>query len=218
MKLVITIIVMISFYSHGFSASVMQGDSLVRELVKQNKQTNTILTKVASNTDTLKKELRTKAPVNTCIDCTPPHEFFRWLLVFLPVILFVLLLWYFLRWMKKDGFKIADALSVDMTDEQVEDLQRAALAPQRRAIDAPPGAPDTPPQTPEPVLKRSSSRLIAFFSGLAAVIIGICITSYYMYFAMRGATVPKFEDLWPILASLGIGVIPYATKVINEKK
>jgi hypothetical protein len=30
--------------------------------------------------------------------------------------------------------------------------------------------------------------------------------------------VPKLEELWPILASLGIGIVPYATKVINEKK
>ncbi|MFD0999973.1 hypothetical protein ACFQ21_11690 [Ohtaekwangia kribbensis] len=145
-----------------------------------------------------------RPPVHPCIDCVTKPDFIQWLLILLPVILFILLLWYFLRWLKKDNYKIADALSVDMSDEQVEQLQRTSLA--------------TGEAPQQPVLKRSSSRLIAFFSGLSAVIIAICITSYYMYFAIKGLAVPKFEELWPILASLGIGVVPYATKIINEKK
>lgn len=139
----------------------------------------------------------------------------HWILVFLPVELFIILLFYFMRWLRKDGFKLAEALSVDPTDQQAQQLQTAALA------QAPPAnaAGATQPPQPQPVVKRSSSRLTAFLSAMAAIVIGISITTCYTYSALTEvkANIPDFQSLWPILASLGIGVIPYATKMINEK-
>jgi ATP-dependent Zn protease len=176
----------------------------LNKIIKVNTESNRSLKTLVIKSDSIKRAVISRPPVHPCIDCVIKPDFIQWLLILLPVILFILLLWYFLRWLKKDNYKIADALSVDMSDEQVEQLQRTSLA--------------TGEAPQQPVLKRSSSRLIAFFSGLSAVIIAICITSYYMYFAIKGLAVPKFEELWPILASLGIGVVPYATKIINEKK
>jgi hypothetical protein len=174
------------------------------KLVKLNTTGNKSLETLIKKSDSIKRVIIVRPPVPPCVECIAKPDFIQWVMILLPVILFILLLWYFLRWLKKDKYKIADALSVDMSDGQVEQLQAVAIAGGK---------------TPEePVLKRSSSRLIAFFSGFSAVIIAICITSYYMYFAIKGLPVPKFEELWPILASLGIGIVPYATKVINEKK
>jgi hypothetical protein len=136
-----------------------------------------------------------------------------WILVYLPVILFVILLFYFMGWLKKDGFKLAEALSIDPTDQQALDVQTASLNQAPPAMAAGNPAPSLPPQ---PVVKRSSSRLAAFLSALTAVIISICITAYYAYFTIIKGTAPDFQSLWPILASLGIGVIPYATKAISK--
>jgi hypothetical protein len=151
-----------------------------------------------------------KLIAKTDVAKTTTPGFLQWTFVLLPVFLFVALLFYFLKWLKRDGYKMADALSVDMSDEQVEELQRAARQPIAAGTETPPA--------PQPVLKRSSSRFIAFLSGLSAVIMGLCIVSYYMYFAILGLPIPKFEELWPILGALGIGVVPYATKVMSEKK
>ncbi|MBT1711753.1 hypothetical protein KK062_26160 [Fulvivirgaceae bacterium PWU5] len=139
----------------------------------------------------------------------------HWILVFLPTELFIILLFYFMRWLRKDGFKLAEALSVDPTDQQAQQLQTVALA---QAPPANAAGAAQPPQ-PQPVVKRSSSRLAAFLSAIAAIVIGISITTCYAYSALTEvkANIPDFQNLWPVLASLGIGVIPYATKVINEK-
>jgi ATP-dependent Zn protease len=201
----ILMLMMCVYTAHSQSAP---SDTVVtnrlNKIIKVNTESNRSLKTLVIKSDSIKRAVISRPPVHPCIDCVTKPDFIQWLLILLPVILFILLLWYFLRWLKKDNYKIADALSVDMSDEQVEQLQRTSLA--------------TGEAPQQPVLKRSSSRLIAFFSGLSAVIIAICITSYYMYFAIKGLAVPKFEELWPILASLGIGVVPYATKIINEKK
>jgi len=71
----------------------------------------------------------------------------------------------------------------------------------------------------EPI--RSSSRLIAFFSALTAIIIAVSVTSAYLYRVLvvkdtSGLQLGKFAKF---VASLGIGVIPYITnKVITGRK
>lgn len=202
---ILALLAMCAYTAHSQSTTT---DTVItnrlNKIIKVNTESNRSLKSLVIKSDSIKRAVTARASIPPCVDCVAKPDLIQWLLILLPVILFILLLWYFLRWLKKDNYKIADALSVDMSDEQVDQLQRASLASGTEAQ--------------QPVLKRSSSRLIAFFSGLSAVIIAICITSYYMYFAIKGLPIPKFEELWPILASLGIGVVPYATKVINEKK
>lgn len=201
--LILLVLCMYTAHSQPVTTDTVVTNRL-NKIIKVNTESNRSLKTIVIKSDSIKRAVMARAPIPPCVNCVEKPDLIQWILILLPVILFMLLLWYFLRWLQRDNYKIADALSVDMSDEQVEQLQRTSLAT------------GTEPQ--QPVLKRSSSRLIAFFSGLSAVIIAICITSYYMYFAIKGLAIPKFEELWPILASLGIGVVPYATKVINEKK
>lgn len=62
----------------------------------------------------------------------------------------------------------------------------------------------------------SASRVIAFFSGMAAVVIGVCSTVYYFYMYFRTDREPPFKDLYSVLLALGIGVIPYAVNKVSE--
>jgi hypothetical protein len=63
---------------------------------------------------------------------------------------------------------------------------------------------------------RSTSRIIAFLTGLTALIIAIVLTSYMGYLAITGCGRDvDIDGLWKILLALGIGVIPYGANVIS---
>ncbi|WP_157963300.1 hypothetical protein [Algoriphagus litoralis] len=149
------------------------------------------------------------APADPCLDCQPELGWL-WFYVLMPVILSLVVALYFLRWLKKEGFRISDAISTDVPEERLEAFQTAMV---ENGLTA--SADQT--STPTPPVNRSSSRLIAFLSSLSASVLAICTFSYYMYFAIKGMEVPEFEELWPILTALGLGIVPYATKVINGK-
>ncbi|HMP92899.1 MAG TPA: hypothetical protein PKD90_08520 [Phnomibacter sp.] len=122
-----------------------------------------------------------------------------WLLVYFPALLSIGVFNYIMRWLKRENYKLSDAVS--------------ATPP---AVPPPAGAanpPDNPAPAPNPT--PSSSRLIAFLSGMAAIVLAICFTTYFAYFSLQGDTegITAFKDLWPIIASMGIGVIPYAVNV-----
>ncbi|MBN7800168.1 hypothetical protein J0A67_04805 [Algoriphagus aestuariicola] len=151
-----------------------------------------------------------------------------WLYILMPVILTFSSAFYFIGWLKKEGFRISNALSDDVPEERLQQAQtvQARLVQARAnmiaANAADPGQAQPVPPMPSPEqstipMNRSSSRLIAFLSSMSASILAICIFSYYMYFAIRGMTVPEFEDLWPILTALGLGIVPYGTKVVSGK-
>lgn len=65
--------------------------------------------------------------------------------------------------------------------------------------------------------RNSSSRLIAFMSGLAAIVISITLMSFYFYDILIGTTVGKeyFDGIWKIIAGLGIGVLPYGFNMFS---
>tara|TARA_R110002020_G_scaffold61545_6_gene165527 strand:- start:4851 stop:5549 length:699 start_codon:yes stop_codon:yes gene_type:complete len=162
-----------------------------------------------------------------CLDCVPELGW-MWYYVLMPVILSLLAAFYFISWLKREGYKLSSALSDDVPEARLEKVQTEQIAMARTsanivALDS--LNPADPQAVPAPIvadaitlpMNRSSSRLIAFLSSMSASILAICIFSYYMYFAIKGMDIPDFEDLWSILAALGLGIVPYATKVINEK-
>ncbi|MBN7813108.1 hypothetical protein J0A68_19290 [Algoriphagus sp. H41] len=157
-----------------------------------------------------------------CLDCKPKLGW-TWLYVLMPVILSFGGAFYFIGWLKREGYKISNALSDDIPEERLQQAQadQAYLARTRadmmaaNAADPANNQPIPPADTPSIPMNRSSSRLIAFLSSMSASILAICIFSYYMYFAIKGMKVPEFEDLWPILTALGLGIVPYATKVVS---
>ncbi|NJO24718.1 MAG: hypothetical protein HC867_01430 [Bacteroidia bacterium] len=76
---------------------------------------------------------------------------------------------------------------------------------------------NTPPPTiPDPQPQRSVSRLLAFVTGVIALVIAVCLVSYHGYAMFAGCGGEKqFDALWKVLLGLGIGVIPYGINVWN---
>lgn len=56
---------------------------------------------------------------------------------------------------------------------------------------------------------ESSSRLMAFLSGVIALMVAVTIAIVSIYSYMVSATIPPFEKLTNVLLALGIGVVPY---------
>lgn len=155
-----------------------------------------------------------------CLDCKPQLGW-SWLFVLMPVFLSLIIGLYFLNWLKREGYKISNALSEDIPESRLEEVQNIEIGMVQNRVEALRAGDIPGDHTPvidlnSLPINRSSSRLIAFLSSLSAAVLSVCLFSYYMYFAIKGMEVPDFEDLWTILVALGIGVVPYATKVINS--
>ncbi|MCE7990980.1 MAG: hypothetical protein HEP71_03335 [Roseivirga sp.] len=62
----------------------------------------------------------------------------------------------------------------------------------------------------ETVHVESSSRLIAFLSGIIALTTSLTITIISMYVYLETGKLPDFQNLVNALLALGIGVVPYS--------
>jgi hypothetical protein len=170
---------------------------------------------IIARLDQLKASLTTKptACVNCYADTTKKYgylynenghfvysartfTFGQWVLVFLPVGMFLFIMLIVVRMLLKSDFSLADALSENYTI--VVDVPNA-----NRAL-------GEPPSVPEQKTPRSVSRLIALLSGLVSLIIGTSATSYYFYVYLKTGAGPNLENLFDILLALGVGVVPYA--------
>lgn len=132
-----------------------------------------------------------------CVYCAKKLDGTQWLLVFLPAILFGIFIFYMLAKLNKEKCSLSDMLGENIPVD-------AAVA---NAV------PQQPPATGN---KPSTSRLIAFLSGLCAITIGVCSTSYYFYLYLKTGQSPNLDNLYNILLSMGIGVIPYAFNKISS--
>lgn len=154
--------------------------------------------------DTNKTMLKTISRANPCdVGCSEVIGSEKWLLVFSPLILFVLL-GVILTYLILNGkFELSEALSTiqrtGTTTEMVSETVTVAT------------------ETTKPV--GSTSRLIAFFTGVTAIIVAICLLTYYAYFTIAECKgPPHFEGMWKILLGLGIGVVPYGVNVWRGTK
>jgi hypothetical protein len=140
---------------------------------------------------------------------------FQWLIVWMPVLFFLFLFFFFMSRLRKEGFKLADALSSCVP------IEVSDVAPVASGIISVPPPPD-PGTTPVPkimILLRSSSRLIAFMSGLTAIVISITLMTFYFYDVLAGVNTSQtsyLDSVWKIIAGLGIGVLPYGFNMIKE--
>jgi len=102
----------------------------------------------------------------------------------LPVSFFLLMSIMIMIKLKKDRTKLSDLLSEK---------------------DAPPPTGGTPNPA-----SASTSRFIAFITGIVALIIGVCLSAFFMfvYFSTSGKTV-DLSNLTNVIWGLGIGVLPY---------
>lgn len=133
-------------------------------------------------------------------------HFGQWLLVYLPFLLFLFLFSYFMRWLKKDGYKISEALSScePMTFHTTSQLTNTTTGTTTTEVKS------------EDKFPRSSSRFIAFVTGFSAVGIAVAITTFFVYDTLDGGPATDFDGIWQLLAALGIGVIPYGFNMLKE--
>jgi hypothetical protein len=144
-----------------------------------------------------------------CPACpTGPTDPEKWI-SFLPVILFLLILFITTIKLRNDKTKLSDLLVDKDVPTTPPTGGAAGVAP---VVGAAPAATPTPSQ--------SVSRFIAFLTGLTALSIGVCISTFYMYcyFGNPGKTI-DISNLTNVIWGLGIGVIPYgANKVSSAMK
>ncbi len=112
----------------------------------------------------------------------------EWCLILSPILILFMACFVIMKSLKgkihlADGFKENEAVTI--TDTSV-----------------------TPPIT-KSILPTSSSRILAFMSGTAAIIVAICSVSYVYYMFILTGTVPDLSKFFDIILSLGIGVVPY---------
>lgn len=159
-----------------------------------------------SKADTIKK-LRAQIPmIGECRSCE--INWIEKLLVVLPAALFLCLAFYFLRWLKREKFKLGDALGSDVPDSFVTN--------RTTTTDATNPALTKLVETTEPNYSKSSSRLIAFLTAITAIVIALSLITYYAYgYITQNSDMQNLDELWKIIAGLGIGVVPYVAKTIK---
>ncbi len=192
------------------------------------------------NTDTCKrtdscntKKATCHAPGMTCLG------FGGWLLVFLPVIFFLVMILMFRNEMK--GLKLKDALS-ENSDATIttknEEYSVANIEKLITAMKSGSGQGDNSGISPTllanivtllpPTVqvskqsaddssryRPSSSRIIAFISGMILLAVAMGLSSFYIYFYMRTGIPPELSQLSGVLIALGLGMAPYAINKVS---
>lgn len=149
-------------------------------------------------TEKLEKDPTTETKITDCASCEPPEKWQGWLMIFSPIILFIICCWYILNKMNRDNFSFATAFSTG------QDIVSKTTNEEGKEV------------TVKHEMVGSTSRTIAFFTGMSAIIIAVCLTAFegYNIIAQCNATT-NYDALWKILTALGIGVIPYGLNVWN---
>jgi hypothetical protein len=190
--------------------AALNPDSLMTVIKNQNVTIGQLTSKTradsVSKADTIKK-LRAQIPViGECRSCE--INWVEKLLVVLPAALFLCLAFYFLRWLKREKFKLGDALGSDVPDSFITN--------RTTTTDAANPALTTVVETTEPNYSKSSSRLIAFLTAISAIVIALSLITYYAYgYITQNGDMQNLDELWKIIAGLGIGVVPYIAKTIK---
>lgn len=200
MKKIFLALLLLSVVSIGFS----QTDSPLNKKIDAVAQNVLIL---KGNLDSLTK--KTTSISSSCYTCKQSLSWKQILLILSPILLFFVVAGYAVLRLKKEEFKLADAL--DETDPKIKTIPN----PEYNATTALTGTvPPTIDITDSP--NRSSSRTLAFLSGITAVVIGISSVSYFFYMYFRTGQEPNLTNIYDILLALGIGVTPYAFNKISD--
>jgi len=130
--------------------------------------------------------------------------------VLMPIILFIFVFIIFLFWLRRENFKLSDAISSRSPVEIIKTTHtRTDPSDHSKTLT------ETHEET---IYPRSTSRLLAFISGITAIIIAICLITYIAYFSIKLCTpAPHLGGLWIVFLILGIGMIPYAVKTMFKK-
>jgi hypothetical protein len=165
------------------------------------------------------------------------HElgFWEWVLVFLPVGLLIAIMTYCM--IKLGSFKLAAALTenelpkitVANSEYTTANLERLKDKPELlahlpatvevsaygNATDGYQPAIKKAADTQDSANPPSISRLIALLSGLLIIVVGVSMTSLFIYEQIRTRTSPDLSKLSSVLLALGFGVAPYIVNKVS---
>ena len=156
-------------------------------------------------------------------------SFWTYLISFLPVMLFLLIGMTVMTKLSRDNISLSYflvdkekqvAIQKEETKAEVanaratEALAKAAAANPQVAqnLAAPnpnPPAPADDPQEPGEPASQSTSRLIAFITGITSLGLAACVTTFYFYRWSLGEHDVTLGNLTTVLYGLGLGILPY---------
>lgn len=164
--------------------------------------TNSTNTTTANNSNQVTNE---KPQCEKCVTNAP--EFIVYTITYSPLLLFLFVfLFVFIR-LKKEGYKISDALKENETIP--------VSVPNPLVDNAPVGAAPAP-FVNENIQPKSSSRLIAFITALITLGIAASFCSFWLYSYLKCGFAPSLENITNVILALGLGVIPYAFNKISR--
>ncbi len=124
-----------------------------------------------------------------------------------PILFFLIILLFVFIKLNAEGYKLGDALSentpvvIDIVNPKYRDADDKIVDGQD-------------PFIKRTILPGSTSRIAVLISGLAAVAIGVCSTSYFFYIYLKTNQAPDLDKLYNVLLAMGIGVIPYSVNKV----
>ena len=130
----------------------------------------------------------------------------------MPVILFLFVFLIFLFWLRKENYKLSDALSSKSPEILKTTHTRTDPADPTKTIT----------ETKEEIFyPRSASKLIAFFTALAGIVVVICGLSFHAYTMLSGIGMGGEKHhgggLIFIVMVLFVGMLPYVFRVMFKK-
>lgn len=181
------------------SAGQLPNDSIIKEMTiikdtinsGNNNAQVTNKRKIYAATDSC----TTKATLGGCKKIVT-LDILQWFLIYLPLLLFLILSGFFISLIIRGKFDLAEALSTGQLKTHVKTTDSEGIITETNKS------------------AGSTSRLIAFLTGITALIVAISLLTLVSYYTVAGCCgTPPFDGLWKILAGLGIGVIPYGVNV-----
>jgi hypothetical protein len=140
-------------------------------------------------------------------------------IVFLPISLFIIILFSTFLKLKKEKIQLGDFLVDKDVKVAIQKEETAVSIANTQAIAAN-AAKVTPVANPDQQTldnsDQSVSRLVAFISGITSVSLAVCITSYYFYRSFLGHENVDISNLSNVLYGLGLGVLPYGFNKISN--
>jgi len=195
----------------------------------------TLVKAKTSNAISAQRDDRTNTIVQcSCMPENRKMDVLEWLLVFLPTILFILVVGLLLLKGLK-GFDFKEALKEnELTKVIIQNPLYESTSDPQKLVDIPPtleitanvnsvthgdsiagGGKEYTIDNSSSSYRASISRYIALISSLMILIIAICTSTFFIYHYIRTGCPPDLEGISTVLLALGIGIIPYAANKVS---
>jgi hypothetical protein len=132
-------------------------------------------------------------------------DIYQIIISFAPIALFLITTSIIFLKLKKEDYKIGDALKENETITITSPSEIPPVDP----------AATTAPNT-ETIQPKSASRLLAFISGMVSVGLASTFCSFWAYNYFQTRESVNLSDITNVLLSLGLGVVPYAFNKISK--